>query len=177
MMKSSKIGHIGVVVENLPEAVKLYSNILGIKKWYEINYDDGINIQYHGKPSQSSARLVFGGNGHTVIELIKTEGEENIYTNALKNKGSHIHHIQYDVKNLDKSIAEAESAGLQVFQSGQFKSGGAKIRYAYVGKKEDETILEYVETNIFGKTMKFNFQIPNNPNYGNHGKANKSIGQ
>ena len=28
-----------------------------------------------------------------------------------------------------------------------------------------------------GKTMKFNFQIPNNPNYGNHGKANKSIGQ
>ena len=28
-----------------------------------------------------------------------------------------------------------------------------------------------------GKTMKFNFQIPNNPNYGNHSKANKSIGQ
>ena len=155
-MKSSKIGHIGIVVENLPESVKLYSDLLGIKKWYEINYDDGIKIQYHGEPSNSSARLVFGGNGHTVLELIKTKGEENIYTNALKNKSSHIHHIQYDVKNLDKSIAEAEKAGLQVFQTGQFKSGGAKIRYAYVGQKEDETVLEYVETNIFGKTMKFN---------------------
>lgn len=25
--------------------------------------------------------------------------------------------------------------------------------------------------------MKFNFQIPNNPNYGNSGKANSDIGQ
>jgi len=155
-MKSSKIGHIGVIVDDLQKAVDLYTKVLGIKKWYEIIYDDGIKIQYHGKPSKSSARLVFGGNGHTVIELIKTEGEENIYTNALKNKKSHIHHIQYDVKNLDSAVAEAESAGMKVFQTGQFKSGGAKIRYAYVGLDETETVLEYVETNIFGKTMKFN---------------------
>ena len=140
-MKSSKIGHIGVIVDDLQKAVDLYTKVLGIKKWYEIIYDDGIKIQYHGKPSNSSARLVFGGNGHTVIELIKTEGEENIYTN---------------VKNLDSAVAEAESAGMKVFQTGQFKSGGAKIRYAYVGLDETETVLEYVETNIFGKTMKFN---------------------
>ena len=54
------------------------------------------------------------------------------------------------------AIEEAKNAGMKVFQTGQFKSGGAKIRYAYVGLDETETVLEYVETNIFGKTMKFN---------------------
>ena len=34
---------------------------------------------------------------------------------------------------------------------------------------------EYIK--VKGNSMKINFQIPNNPNYGNNGKANSNIGQ
>ncbi len=147
-MKFGKIGHIGIVVKDIEVARQHYGDMLNIKTWYEMVYDDGIDLYYHGQKSNSSAKLYFGGNGHTVIELIETSGEENIYTNFLKNNGEGIHHIQYYVKNLQKAIEHAKSNGLSVFQNASFMSGGAKIDYAYVGKSETDTIFELIEVTL-----------------------------
>lgn len=44
-------------------------------------------------------------------------------------------------KDLDRTIKEFSENGYKVFQSATFSSGGAKIRYAYMGKDEDGLIL------------------------------------
>lgn len=144
-MKFNKIGHVGIVVKDIKAAKEHYSRLMGIKKWYELVYDDGIDLYYHGEKKNCNVTLYFGGRGHTLIELIETRGDENIYTNFLKIHGEGIHHIEYNVKNLDDALAHVEKEGLRVFQNAEFTSGGVKIRYAYVGKEESGVIYELIE--------------------------------
>lgn len=59
-----------------------------------------------------------------------------------------IHHVEYNVKNLDEAVKQAESCGLKVLQHASFKSAGASVRYAYVGESEDAAIFELIETTL-----------------------------
>lgn len=145
-MKFGKIGHVGIVVKDLQKAKEHYSRLLGIDKWYELQYDTPLDMTYRGEKRNCNVTLYFGGKGATVIELIYPQGDENIYTNFLKNHGEAIHHIEYNVKDLDAAIKHVEKEGLKVLQSAKFESAGAKIRYAYVGKSEDDAVLELIET-------------------------------
>ena len=52
----------------------------------------------------------------------------------------------------------------------EIKSGALELRSLCFGKEPSPRSQKFGE-------MKFNFQIPNNPNYGNSGKANSDIGQ
>lgn len=145
-MKFGKIGHIGIVVKDLKAAKEHYSRLLGIDKWYELKYDTPLDMTYRGEKRNCNVTLYFGGKGHTVIELIYPQGDPNIYTTFLAKHGEMIHHIEYNVKDLDAAIAHAEKEGLKVLQAASFESAGAKIRYAYVGKSEDDTVIELIET-------------------------------
>lgn len=147
-MKFHKIGHVGIVVRDIQAAKEHYTRLLGIKKWYELVYDNGINLYYHGEKKNCNVTLYFGGNGHTVIELIGTEGEDNIYTNFLENHGEGIHHIEYYVKDLDKAVEHVKKEGLQVIQNADFVSAGARVRYAYVGKSENDVVYELIEMTL-----------------------------
>lgn len=162
-MKLKKINHIGIVVENLEEAKERYSRLLGIKKWYRLITPAPITVNYNGEDKRSNVTLYFGGRGAAKLELIHTSGDSNIYTEFLKRRGEGIHHIMYNVKNLDKAVAECEKEGMRVLQKSEFPSGGAKVRYAYLGKSEDSVILELIETTLaFGAKkgdMPFELQL------------------
>ena len=71
-VKFGKIGHIGIVVKDLEEARARYSAFLGTDKWYELVYDAPPELYYLGSKRECNVRLLFGGKGHTVIELIET---------------------------------------------------------------------------------------------------------
>ncbi len=158
-MRFGKIGHVGIVVKDIQAAKEHYSRLLGIEKWYELVYDDAIDLYYGGVKKDCSVTLYFGGKGHTVIELIQTEGEENTYTTFYKNHGEGIHHIQYDVKNLDEAVKHVEAEGLHVIQNAEFSSGGAKVRYAYVGKSENDVIYELIETSVMPGVKKMDMPL------------------
>ncbi len=146
--KFGKIGHIGIVVKDLEEARARYSAFLGTDKWYELVYDAPPELYYLGSKRDCNVRLLFGGKGHTVIELIKSEGDDNIYTAFLERHGEMIHHAEYNVSKLEKAIAAAEKAGLKVLQHASFYSAGALVRYAYVGVSEDDAVFELIETTL-----------------------------
>lgn len=148
-MKNRKINHVGIVVKDYEEAMDRYSKLFGIKHWYESLTDEGsFDMYYHGVKTNSNVRLFWGGKGTTKIELIYTTGEKNIYDRFYEKHGEGIHHIEYMTKDLDKTIKEMEAKGLQVIQNANFTSNGAKLRYAYMGKNEDDIIYEFVECAI-----------------------------
>jgi methylmalonyl-CoA/ethylmalonyl-CoA epimerase len=147
-MKAGKIGHIGIVVADINEAKERYSQLFGIKKWYELQYDDKIDLYYHGVKKDCEVTLYFGGKGHTTIELIQTRGEDNIYSEFLKRRGEGIHHFQYNVASLEKAVADMGKQGWKVIQNAVFHSAGARVEYAYVGASEDSPIVELIETTL-----------------------------
>lgn len=153
-MKLKKINHIGIVVKDIAEAKERYGKLFGIKQWYEIVCDGALDMEYLGEKKNCQVTLYYGGRGVTKLELIETHGDYNIYNKFFDKYGEKMHHIMYNVKDLDAAVKECEAAGLRVIQRANFESGGAKIRYAYVGKSEDDLIMELVETTIFGGIKK-----------------------
>lgn len=152
-MKLKKINHLGIIVEDIEEACERYGKIYGIKKWYALQIED-LDLYYKDKKKDCEIKLYFGGKGFTKIELIQTHGQDNAYTAFLKKQGEGIHHMMYNVKNLEKAIISLEQDGLSVIQHASFKAGGAKLRFAYMGWKEEGVVIELVETELMPGVMK-----------------------
>lgn len=154
-MKFGKVNHIGIVVRDLKEATERYGKLFGIKNWYEIVCDnDELDLYYHGEPKKCKVTLYYGGKGTTKLELIHTEGQKNIYDYFYEKRGEAVHHLMYTVKDLDAVVERFTQNGYKVLQNASFKSGGAAIRYAYIGKDEDGLIFEFVECALTKKIKK-----------------------
>ncbi len=147
-MKLGKINHIGIVVADIKEAKNRYSALLGIKNWYEVNCTSALDIVYKGQKGNPTVTLYLGGKGNTKIELIEASGDSNIYTDFFAERGESIHHIMYNVKNLDTAVSDALAEGYTVAQSGHFVSGKADVKYAYINKQGTSTYIELIETTI-----------------------------
>jgi hypothetical protein len=91
--------------------------------------------------------------GTTQIELIATEGENNLYSDFLETHGAGLHHICFFVSDLDKKLAACKALGLEPVQHGTVCSkGGTVTRYAYlIGPASKGLIVELSEARLGGK--------------------------
>jgi len=106
-METQNIDHIGVVVENIDEAIKFYTEKLGMKVIdREILEDRGLKVAF-----------LTGKEGETAIELLEPINHEdmnNTTAKFLKNRGPGLHHLAVKVENIESSLKELESQGLQL---------------------------------------------------------------
>lgn len=147
-MKIGKIGHACIVVNDIEKASEHYSKLFGIKHWYELVTTSELEMYYHGEKKNCEVKIWYGGKGHTSLELVQTSGDDNIYTEFLRNHGESIHHLQYYVKNLKEAVEAVEKEGLKVIQSATFYSKSMRVDYAYVGKSESDAVFELIEATL-----------------------------
>ena len=97
-----KLDHIGIAVKDLDQAIKLYKDVFGIEPSlvYESVY--------------TKAKIAFIPIGETRIELIQPSNPESVVGKFLEKKGEGIHHISFKVKDVDQSLMEIESKGVQL---------------------------------------------------------------
>jgi methylmalonyl-CoA/ethylmalonyl-CoA epimerase len=97
-----KLDHIGIAVNDLDQAMKLYREAFGIEPSmvYESSY--------------TKAKIAFFPLGEVRIELIQPVTPESVVGRFLEKKGEGIHHIAYAVKDVDKSLAELQTKGVQL---------------------------------------------------------------
>ena len=97
-----KIDHIGIAVKDLDQAIRLYKEAFGIEPSlvYESEY--------------TKAKIAFFPIGQTRIELIQPINPESVMGKFLEKKGEGIHHISFNVKDVDKSLSELEMKGIQL---------------------------------------------------------------
>ena len=91
-----RLDHIGVVVADLEASQKYYQGLLGFKEFSPVI----------DEPEQK-VRIIFvrtGQPGSADIELIQPIGEGSAVYNFLKKTGGGLHHLAYEVQNLDQSI-------------------------------------------------------------------------
>jgi methylmalonyl-CoA epimerase len=97
-----KIDHIGIAVKDLEQAIRLYKEAFGIEPSlvYESEY--------------TKAKIAFFPIGQTRIELIQPINPESVMGKFLEKKGEGIHHISFNVKDVDRSLNELETRGIQL---------------------------------------------------------------
>lgn len=112
---------VGVVVKDVVAASQLLTEIFGIGPFHFIEWPNRPDSKYHfrGHEQHIKLRQAFAQVGPLELELIQVlEGEKNAYFEFLKEKGGGIHHILFEVDNMDETVRSLAAHHVQVLQTG-----------------------------------------------------------
>jgi len=121
------MSQIGIVVKDMDNTIKYYEKVLGLGPFVrpDIIYKEK---HYYGKPVNSEWIMGFCSLGSVELELIQPITGPTIYHDFLQVKGEGIHHLGFDVKDIEKKLALCEEMGIKIIQGGQ----GATSRFEYL---------------------------------------------
>lgn len=113
---------IGVVVADLDRTVQALSEVFGIGPFRTIAWPpvDRADIQrfYRGQPANFTARMAFAELGPVELELIQPVSGDSIWADFLKEHGQGIHHIRFNVSDLEPIIEHLAGHSIRVAQMG-----------------------------------------------------------
>ena len=113
-MKIKKIDHIGIVVANITEAAKIYTQNRALPYLHE-----EVNEPDHCK-------IAFLRCGEVLIELIEPTGEGPSKT-FLDTHGEGIHHICYEVGDIQEALAKAQEKGMTDYMEAAVGAGDSRV--------------------------------------------------
>ncbi len=124
---------IGVVVKDLDRTVKALTEIFGLGPFRTITWPpaDRADIEryYHGQPGNFSARMAFASLGPVELEIIQPLEGDNIWTDFLAEHGEGLHHIRFNVLDLDRVIAYLADHDIPIAQWGSGLRPGTAWMY------------------------------------------------
>lgn len=115
-----KISHIGIAVHNLEEQMSYYQNVLGLPFLGTEEVTD------------QKVKVAMFGVGNVRIELLEPTAEDSPIAKFLEKKGSGVHHIAYQVDNIEKTIDTFQENSLRMIDtSPRPGASGTKIAFAH----------------------------------------------
>jgi methylmalonyl-CoA/ethylmalonyl-CoA epimerase len=121
-MKILKIDHLGIAVNKIDEAKKLYHDILG--------------LPFAGAETVAEQKVTtaFFPVGDSEVELLESTAPDGPIAKFIeKNQGrGGIQHIAFRVDNLEAALAELKAKGVELIdQKPRMGAGGAKIAFLH----------------------------------------------
>jgi methylmalonyl-CoA/ethylmalonyl-CoA epimerase len=152
-LETFKLDHIGVVVNDIQKAVDFYTKAFGIKFDDIAEHQLPPDVITRGKPSPYTMKVTFGPMSSSVrLELIQIVEGKTLQSEFLKAHGEGIMHLGYEVENLEKEVANAESQGLEVIS---FLKMVGIMAFAYLDSaKTHGVMIELVQKDVRDKIMK-----------------------
>lgn len=99
-MMIRKISHVGIAVKDLAKAEKFYGEILGM------------NVTSRG--SDEALKWVTFAAGESAIELLQSLAPDGLIAKFIQRNGEGIHHIAYEVENIEKTLAALRSKNVRL---------------------------------------------------------------
>jgi len=129
-----KVDHIGIAVKSIDEAVKLYTEVLGLKV-------RGIEIIVDQK-----ARTALIPVGETKIELIESTDPEGTIAKFIESRGEGLHHIALEVTSISEALQDLTRKGIPLIDQ-KPRKGVENTDIAFLHPKgTGRVLLELVET-------------------------------
>ncbi len=123
-----KINHIAVAVNNLEEAAKFYQNMLGLTL-------SGVEVVAGQKTKAGFFKI-----GESNIELVQPTESDSPLVKFLESKGQGIHHICFEVDDVDAEIkALLEKGATMVDQKP--RPGAHRTKVAFIHPKSSNGVL------------------------------------
>jgi len=128
-----RIDHIGVAVEDLDEAIRLYGERLGMP------------LEHRETVEEQGVEAVLLGVGESHVELLRPLGPDTAVGKFLARSGPGLHHVAYGTDDIDSALAAVRDAGLALIDE-QPRTGIRGSRVAFLHPKSTGGVLtELVE--------------------------------
>jgi catechol 2,3-dioxygenase-like lactoylglutathione lyase family enzyme len=112
---------IGVVVADLDRSIQALTEIFGMGPFRTIEWPpEGRTMEkyYHGEPGNFTARMAFTELGNVELELIQPVSGESIWADFLAERGEGIHHIRFNVHEMEPVVEYLAEQDIEVAQMG-----------------------------------------------------------
>jgi methylmalonyl-CoA/ethylmalonyl-CoA epimerase len=128
-----RIDHVGVAVEDLDEAIELYTKRLGMP------------LEHRETVEEQGVEAVLVSVGGSHVELLRPLGPETAVGRFLQRNGPGLHHVAYGTDDIASAIDDLRKAGLQLIDE-RPRTGIRNSRVAFVHPKSTGGVLtELVE--------------------------------
>ena len=127
-MNARKIDHLGVAVQSLEEAIPFYRDNLGMV------------FQGTEEVAEQKVRVAFLQIGESKIELLEPTADDSPIAKFLEKNGSGIHHIAYEVDDIEEALAALEAKGARLIDRTP-RTGAHGARIAFIHPKSSGGIL------------------------------------
>ena len=130
-----KLNHIAIATPSLDDAIKTYKDMLGVK------ISDPVDQIDHG------VKVVFIELPNTKIELLEPLGENSPIEKFLdKNKKGGVHHICFEVEDIDSAVMHLNRDGATILGDGKAKIGAHGKPVIFLHPKDfNGTLIELEE--------------------------------
>lgn len=127
-MKTIKIDHIGLAVESIEQALGFYGDTLGLK------------LEGEEVVAGQRVKTAFLPTGDTEIELLESLDPEGPIGKFIEKKGEGIHHIAWEVENIDVALKELAAKGVRLIDPEPRPGAGGK-RIAFIHPRDTFGVL------------------------------------
>lgn len=123
-----KIEHIGIAVKDIDKSNTLFKKLFG-KEHYKVE-----SVESEGVSTS------FFMLGETKIELLEASNENSAIAKFIEKKGEGIHHIAYEVDNIDEEMKRLKAEGFELIHQ-QAKNGADNKRICFLHPKSTNGVL------------------------------------
>ncbi|UKN00380.1 methylmalonyl-CoA epimerase [Paracrocinitomix mangrovi] len=123
-----KLEHIGIAVKDLESANQLFETLFN-KPHYKIE-----------EVASEGVKTSFFQVGESKIELLEATNEESAIYKFIEKKGEGIHHLAFEVADIDAEIKRLSEAGYQLIHQTP-KDGADNKRIAFLHPKSTNGVL------------------------------------
>ena len=123
-----KIDHIGVAVKNLNEAMRLYSESIGLQ------------IEETEEVKEQKVKVAFIPVGESRIELIESTDPNGIIAKFIERRGEGIHHIALEVDHIEDALQKLKERGVQLIDE-KPRIGAHKMKIAFLHPRSTKGVL------------------------------------
>ena len=129
----ARIDHIGVAVESIDDALKLY----------ETSYE--MTLVHREVVEEQGVEAVLLDLGENHVELLQPLGPDTPVGRYLAKRGAGIHHVAYQVTDIDAELARLRDAGVQLIdQTPRTGIRGSRVAFCHP-KSTGGVLTEIVE--------------------------------
>lgn len=97
-----RIHHIGIAVRDLDAAIALYRDQFGVTEWERISLPE------------RHMNVAVCHIGDTMLEFITPTSDDAAFAKYLREKGEGMHHIAYEVAEVEDALRTVERSGLRL---------------------------------------------------------------
>ena len=128
-----KIDHLGIAVRSIGDSLAFYRDALGLEFAETETVDD------------EGAHVATLGAGESRIELLEPVSEDTVIGRFIARRGEGLHHICYEVDNLEARLHDLRSRGVRVLEGYPRPGAGGNLVAFLHPESANGVLVELVE--------------------------------
>jgi len=119
-LQLKRLVQIGIVVADRDQTTRLLTSLFGIGPFRLVEWPDRAESKYYYRGAEEHIRIrqAFVQLGDVEVELIQPLEGRSGYSDFLDQTGGGIHHVLFEVSDIDPVIQELAKSGVTVLQAG-----------------------------------------------------------